>query len=213
MEMFGLDITMILLTAGFVTFWGAIFIGIVFFYSKNPYVPRKYYKVKIENKEGKWLRTVQGWPINEKKVDYFRVQMRGAPSWRGVHLDASYMEAINTESELELIENVPDLLEASNYRPKFIPLTQKERFIEEVMADVVKPLCIQEFKVKQEDGTETVEQGYNTHALDFYKLKVKDALEKNSRIEDLNRSAAVRARIDVVRNQDERKKGGEDFIS
>jgi hypothetical protein len=146
--------------------------------------------------------------MKDKKVDYFRVQLKEFPNFKGVHLDASVVEAMNTQGELEIIEVVPDLYEATNYRPKNVPLTQKERFVEDLMEDVIKPLCLVEYK----DGEET-KQGYNQHALDFYVLKAKEVLNKNSRIEDLNRSAAVRARIDTVRNQDERKKGGEDFVS
>lgn len=208
MELFGLDIVGILLTAGYMVFWGGLIIGFVFFYSKNPYVPRKYYKVELESKDGRYLRDCKGWVMKEKKVEYFRVQLKGFPSLKAVNLDASVLEAVNSKGIMQLVESVPDYYDASNYRPREVPLTQRGRFVEELVEDVIKPLCIREYKEGEE-----IKQGYDKAAVEFYRLKAKEALDKNSRIEDLNRSAAVRARIDVVRNQDERKKGGEDIIT
>lgn len=204
MDLFGMDLAQILLTIANFAFWGAIIIGFVVFADKNPYLPRKYYKVKLENKDGKELRDCKAWKIKKKKVDYFKISLRAFPGFKDVDMDISVMESLNSKGEMVLIESVPDLYDASNYRPKEVPLTQRDRFISDVVTDVLTPLCIVNYK----DGEET-KQGVNRNILDLYTLKVKEALNKNSRIEDLNRSAAVRERINKVRQEEERTGGGD----
>lgn len=79
MDFFGLDLANILFTAAFVAFWGGLLVGFFVFYDKNPYVPiRRYYRVKLKNKDGSFLRFCKGWIVTINKVKWFRVQLRGA---------------------------------------------------------------------------------------------------------------------------------------
>lgn len=207
MDLFGIDIVSVLLTAGFVSFWGAVFIGFIIFYDKNPYVPRKYWKVKIENKSGGFLRYTKGWIVKSKKVPYFRIGLKGLPAFKGIEIDISKMEAIDSEGILTIIENVPEKYDETNYRIKEIPLTQRESFENEVIENVVKPLCIMEY---EEEGEK--KRGYNENMVEHYTLKIKDALNKNSRIEDMNSSAATRRMLEQARREGQRA-SSDDFIT
>jgi hypothetical protein len=206
MDFFGLDLAGILFTAAFVSFWGAILVGFFVFYDKNPYVPRRYYRVKLKNKDGSFLRFCKGWIVNVKKVKWFRVQLRGAISFKGVEKDIAIMETMDDEGIINIIENVPDKYEADNYTPETIPLTQVERFEKEVVNDVIMPLCMRSV---EENGE--VKNYVDTGVVEHYSLKVKESLNRNRRLVDLNTSKATKEYISQARREAERVKG-DDFI-
>ena len=206
MDFFGLDLAGILFTAAFVSFWGAIFVGFIVFYGKNPYVPRRYYRVKLKNKDGNFLRFCKGWIATEKKVKWFRVGLRGFSSFKQVDKDIAIMETIDDEGIINIIENVPDKYEADNYTPEDIPLTQVERFEKEVVNDVIMPLCVR--SVEENGETKSyIDQGVVEH----YSLKVKESLNRNRRLVDLNTSKATKEYISQARREAERVKS-DDFI-
>lgn len=214
MLLFGIDIGSVLVTAGFVVFWGGLFISFIFFYNINPYVPRKYYKVKITNKDGMFIRNTKAWKIKDKKVDYLRLGCPGNFGFAGVNMDAAMLKTVNAQGECEFTELVPGNNDPTNYIPKVIPLTQLESFItqEKENTEWAVVNAINSGIKKNQAGDYYVDEARVKEIIETANLKTKDTLTKNSRIQDLNQSATVRARIDVVRNQDERKKGGEDFI-
>ena len=206
MDFFGFDLVSILLTAGFISFWGGLLIFFVVFYGNNPYVPRRYYRVKLKNKDGAFLRFCKGWIVSEKKVKWFRVGLRGFSSFKQVDKDIAIMETIDDEGIINIIENVPDKYEADNYTPETIPLTQVERFEKEVINDVIMPLCVR--SVEENGETKNyIDQGIVEH----YSLKVKESLNRNRRLVDLNTSKATKEYIAQARREAERAKG-DDFI-
>ena len=206
MDFFGFDLVSIVLTAGFISFWGALLIGFVVFYGNNPYVPRRYYRVKLKNKDGAFLRFCKGWIASEKKVKWFRIGLRGFSSFKQVDKDIAVMETIDDEGIINIIENVPDKYEADNYTPETIPLTQVERFEKEVVNDVIMPLCVR--SVEENGETKSyIDQGVVEH----YTLKVKESLNRNRRLVDLNTSKATKEYIAQARREAERSKG-DDFI-
>ena len=209
MQIFGLefDIFMLIAVFAFVTFWGAILAAVFIFADINPYLPRKYYKIKLLNKDGKPLRDCKGWIISKSKVKWFRIGLRDFPNFKGVEKDIATMETMNEKGIIEIIEDVPDKYEPENYTPKNIPLTQSEKYDMDVLENVIKPLCIQEY---EENGEK--KQGYNQGMIDYYTLKMKDARIRNSRLVDLNTSRATKEYISQARREAERIKG-DDFIS
>ena len=188
MEMFGLDITTILVTAAYIAFFGGVLIGFVIFYDKNPYVPRRYYKVKIKNKEGKPVKECKAWIVTVNHVKWLRVGFTGFPGFKGVEKDIAIMETINEKGILELIEDIPGKYEPENYTPANVPITQKEAFIAEVIANI------------SEDSRPAFE------------LKLRETIANNSRIMDLNTSQATKQYIAQARREAERVRG-DDFIS
>ena len=187
MEIYGLDIVSIILTAAFVVFWGGFLLLFAIFYNKNPYVPRKYYTTIIFDKEGKKLRTCKAWRMSEGKVKWVRIGIKDFPSFKGVQKDEAVLETLNLKGELELIEDVPDKYEADNYTPKNIPITQKEAFIADVVSNI------------------------NPEGRDMFEMKVRDALAKHSRLVDLNTSKATKEYISQARREAERVRS-DDFI-
>ena len=207
MDFFGFDLVSIVLTAAFVAFWGALLIGFVVFYGRNPYVPRRYYRVKLKNKDGAFLRFCKGWIASEKKVKWFRIGLRGFSSFKQVDKDIAVMETIDDEGIINLIENVPDKYEADNYTPETIPLTQVERFEKEVINDVITPLCVRSV---EENGE--VKNYVDNGAVEHYSLKIKESLNRNRRLVDLNTSKATKEYITQARREAERV-SGDNFIS
>jgi hypothetical protein len=187
MEMFGLDLTSILVTAGFVAFWGAVLIGFVIYYDKNPYVPRKYYKVKVYNKDGQLRKECKGWVVTTNKVKWFRIGLVGFPGFKGVEKDVSVMETINSRGEIDMIENIPDRIDETNYTPKNVPITQKDAFVTEVVNSILP------------ENRPTFE------------LKLRETMAKHSRVVDLNTSYATKQYIVQARREAERVKS-DDFI-
>ena len=187
MDFFGIDIVMVLLTAGFVTFWGVIFLLFVIFYDMNPYMPRKYYTVKLENKDGESVRTCKGWIVTKEKVKWFRIGLKGFPAFEGVEKDIAVLETINKKGEVEIIEDIPDKYEETNYTPKNIPITQKEAFIRDVAGNISE----------ENRGV--------------FELKLRETMSAYSRVADLNTSKATKEYISQARREAERVKG-DDFI-
>lgn len=187
MDFFGIDIVVVLLTAGFVTFWGVILLLFVIFYDMNPYMPRKYYTVKLENKEGEPVRACKGWIVTKGKVKWFRLGLRDFPSFKGVEKDIAVLETINKKGEVEIIEDIPDKYEETNYYPKNVPITQKEAFIQDVVSNII------------EDNRAVFE------------LKLRETMASYSRVSDLNTSKATKEYISQARREAERVKG-DDFI-
>jgi hypothetical protein len=188
MQMFGLDITTILITAGFIGFWGVMLLGFFWFYSKNPYIPRKYYKVKLVNKNHQFLRYCKGWCVTTRHVPYFRIGLRDFPSFKAVEKDVAIMEGMDDEGIITVVEDVPDKYVVTNYTLKDIPITQKDELIRELCENI------------EESSRPT------------FALKVKDLLNKHSREVDLNTSKATKEYINQARREAERVKG-DDFIS
>jgi len=187
MQLFGIDIVLVLLTAGFISVGGFFVIMFVMFYDINPYVPRKYYKVKVEDKDGNHLRDCKGWIVNKSKVKWFRVGFTEFPSFKGVMKDIAVLETINKKGEIEIIEDIPSKYEAENYTPKNIPLTQKEAFIRDISDNI------------------------NEESRPMFEMKVREAMVKHSRVVDLNTSRATKEYISQARREAERSKN-EDFI-
>jgi len=187
MEIYGLDVIMIILTAGFVVFWGAVLIAFALLYNKNPYIPRRYYPVLIFNREGIVVRRAKGWIVTEHKVKWLRIGIKGFPSYKGVEKDIAIMETMNKDGEIEVIENVPDKYEPENYTPKNIPITQKEAFISEAVGNI------------NEDGRA------------MFELKLRELFSKYSRLVDLNTSKATKEYISQARREAERVRS-DDFI-
>lgn len=188
MDFFGIDILVVLLTTAFVVFWGSIFVAFVVFYDKNPYIPRKYKTVIIENKEGVKLRTLKGWKVTLDKVPHFRVGLKELPRIVGIHLDISVMETEDENGVITLIESVPDKEDAANFIPKRVPITQKEKFIADIINKVTP------------DGRSAFE------------VAVREAINKHSRLFDLNTSNSTKEYIHQARREAERTKG-DDFIT
>lgn len=188
MDLFGIDIIAVVLTAAFVSFWGAILFLFVVFYDKNPYMPRKYYVVKLEDKEGNPIRKVKGWVVTTDKVKWLRIGLKDFPSFKGVEKDIAILETMNKNGEIEIIEDVPDKYDAENYTPKNVPITQKDAFIKEICENI------------------------NQEGRDMFEMKVRDALVKHSRLTDLNSSAATKEMLSQARREAERVKG-DDFIT
>lgn len=136
-DFISLDMLGILLQIAQIAILG-IGIGIfIFYYQDIPILPRKYWKVVIkrEGEDGtkKVIRETKGWMVKKKGgIPFFRVLLVGFPSWKGVDLDKSYTKSINTDGELSLIEATPDVREASNFKPEFIPITQYENHLNEM---------------------------------------------------------------------------------
>ena len=187
MEIYGLDVVAIILTAAFVVFWGAVLIGFALLYNINPYIPRRYYHVPIFDKEGKPVRNAKGWIITKDKVKWLRIGIKGFPSFKGVEKDIAIMETMNKDGEIEVIENVPDKYEAENYTPKNIPITQKEAFIGEAISSI------------------------NEEGRAMFELKLRELLNKYSRLVDLNTSKATKEYISQARREAERVRS-DDFI-
>ena len=181
MDIFGIDILVVFLTLCFIVFWGSIFVGFVFYWNKNPYVPRKYFNVIIEDREGNKLRALKGWIMKVKGIPYFRVGLKELPTMiKGIEKDISIIETINKNGEIVLIESVPGKDDAENYTPKNIPITQKEKFIEEIAENI------------SDESRET------------FKLKVRELIAKHSRLVDLNASQARKNYIQEARKEAER---------
>jgi hypothetical protein len=187
MDLFGIDMVVVLLTAGFVTFWGVILLLFVIFYDINPYMPRKYYTVKLENKDGEPLRACKGWIVTKGKVKWFRIGLKGFPAFKGVEKDIAVLETINKKGEVEIIEDIPDKYEDTNYTPKNIPITQKEAFIRDVASNISE----------ENRGV--------------FELKLRETIAAYSRVVDLNTSKATKEYISQARREAERVKG-DDFI-
>jgi len=187
MELFGIDIFLVLFTAAFVTFWGALLVMFVLFYNINPYVPRKYYTVRLEDKDGNPLRRCQGWIISKNKVRWFRIGLKGFPGFKGVEKDIAIMETMNKKNEIEIIEDIPDKYEPENYTPKNVPITQKEAFIRDVAGTI------------------------NEENRSVFEMKLRELMAQHSRITDLNTSKATKEYITAARREAERVKN-EDFI-
>jgi len=161
-------------------FWGSIFVGFVFFWGKNPYVPRKYYSVIIEDKEGNKLRGLKGWIKKTKGVPMFRVGLKELPKVTGIEKDISILETINKDGEIVLIESVPGKEDAENFIPKNVPITQKDQFVRELLENV-------------DEGSRPV-----------FEMKIREAMARNSRLVDLNTSAATKSYISQARREAER---------
>lgn len=187
MDLFGIDIINVILTTAFVCFWGAILIGFIIYWDKNPYAPRKYHKVRLKNKDGHFLRWCKGWIVKTKKVKYFRVGLKDFPEFKGVELDISVMETMDEEGVINLIEGVPGRSEPNNYVPENVPITQKEAFIKEITSNIA------------EDSREAFE------------VKVRTALNNFSRLTDLNTSKATKEYLAQARRESERA-ANDDFI-
>ena len=185
--MFGFDIVSVILVAGFITFWGVAILMFVLFYNKNPYMPRKYYKVRLFDREGKELGMKKGWIISEHKVKWFRIGLKGFPSFKGVEKDIAIMETMNAKGEIEIIEDVPDKYEPENYTPKNLPITQKDAFVNDILSVV------------------------SDEARDAFRMKINEAIAKHSRLVDLNTSRATKEYISQARREAERVKS-DDFI-
>jgi len=205
MDFFGLDLAGILFTAAFVSFWGAIFIGFVVFYGKNPYVPRRYYRVKLKNKDGYFLRFCKGWIVTEKKVKWFRVGLRGFSSFKQVDKDIAIMETIDDEGIINLIENVPDKYEAENYTPENIPITQIDRHMKDV-EKIIQSACVRSVEKNGE-----VKNYVDTGAVEHYTMQIRESLNASRRLVDLNTSKATKEYISQARREAERVKS-DDFI-
>jgi hypothetical protein len=187
MEIFGFDIILMVLSFAFVMFWGTIFIGFVFLWDKNPYVPRKYYDVEVFNKENVPLFKCKAWQVTTNHVKYLRIMLKGFPKFSAVEKDISILETINKKGIIEIIEDVPDLKTESNYSPKNIPITQKESFITEILENV-------------EEASRPA-----------FEMKIRDAIARNSRVVDLNTSKATKEYIAQARREAERVRG-DDFM-
>jgi hypothetical protein len=188
MEILGIDIAILILTVAFFVFWITVLAAFVVLSDKNPYFPRKYYDVTLENKEGKKLRVVKGWIVTTNKVKYFRIGLRDFPQFKGIEKDISMMECKGENGEIVFIEDIPDKYQENNYMPKYVPITQKERFISEIT------------------------QNINEEGRAAFEVKVREAINKNSRLFDLNTSQSSKEYISQARREAERVKG-DDFIT
>ena len=176
----GFDVVGIVLTAAFVVFWGSIIVAFIVLYDYNPYAPRKYYNVKIEDKDGKERFKCKAWIITKEKVKWLRIGLKDFPSFKSIVKDIAYLSSINEKGDIVLIEDVPDKFIEDNYRPKNIPITQREKFIES-LGNMVN-----------EEGREA------------FVLKVREEMERNSRLVDLNTSRATKEYIAQARREAER---------
>lgn len=218
-EFAGLDLANILITAGFVTFFGVLAIGFVVFYDKNPYVPRKTYTTIIRDKEGHLRHRCKSWIVTNKKVRYLRIGIKNFPQFKGVEKDISILETLNRDEELGFIESVPDKYEPENYTPITIPITQKDAFIiaeqknkEELATAILKGT---DWMVPAKDEAGNDIKVFNKDKLDELlgqsKLKTTENMVNNSRIVDLNTSKATKEYIAQARREAERVKS-DDFI-
>lgn len=213
MEMYGLDITAIIITAGFVVFWGVILLAFVLYKDRISWLPRKYYKIRLENKDGFFLRYIKGWAIKANNVPYLRLGLRGFPSFNGVEKDISLLSSIDSEGVLTFTEEVPDRFVPTNYSIKEVPLTQKDRFINEERENIVRTIGnVLMFGItRDENGNPIPDNAKLAEIVENATLKTRETLSKNSRIEDMNTSRATKEYIAQARREAERVKG-DDFI-
>lgn len=181
------DVSGVILQVALWVVAGCVLGGFLLFNSKIPILPRKYWKVEIYRKDGdkdELSRSTKGWFISEGGVQKFRVLMRGfSGSWRGVNLDRSIIKTMGEHEVLQLIEVIPDVMEASNYLPKNQILTQKDQFVEDV-SGLVNP-----------EGKEQ------------FRLKLLELFDKHSNISDLNESRWLSDNIAIKRAQRNRVAG------
>lgn len=186
-DILGLDIMSIIFTALYIAFIGALLIGFFVFYDKNPYVPRKYYPVRIRNKDRVVIRDCKAWIITLNKVKWLRIGLSGLPSFKGIEMDIAILETVDAKGVLDIIEDVPGKYEAENYSPMYVPITQSDLFISEVVSII------------------------NQESRPAFESKLKEVIAKNSRVVDLNTSHATKQYIAQARREAERVKG-DDFI-
>jgi hypothetical protein len=184
-----IDVIGLILQIAIFTVVGLILGILALFQSKIPIMPRKYWKVEIyKNRDDKLPKEqngkMKGWMVSEGGVQKFRVLCRGiSGSWRGVQLDRSVLKTINDDGVLELVEVVPDVFEPSNYEPKNPIITQKTRFVNELLAEI------------------------DPESRGVFELKLKDLMSKHSRTSDLNESRWISDNLAAKRAQRNRVAG------
>jgi len=178
-----IDVLGLILQIAIFTVVGLILGVLALFQSKIPIIPRKYWKVEIySSKDAKTPKDengkMKGWMVSENGVQKFRVLCRGIMgSWRGVQLDRSVLKTINDDGVLELIEVVPDVFEPSNYEPKNPIITQRDKFITELLLEI------------------------DPESRGIFELKLKDLMFKHSRTSDLNESRWISDNLAAKRSQ------------
>jgi hypothetical protein len=180
-----IDVVGLILTIAMWVVLGTVLAVFLLFKDKLPFLPRKYFKVEIfKSEDDKEPQKTKGWFINQGGVQKFRVLLRGITgTWAGVNLDRSFIKTMNDDGILELIEVTPGVIDASNYLPKNIILTQKDGFIKEILMNV------------------------NDDSKEMFEMKIRDAFHKFSRVTDLNESRWLSDNIAIKRAQRNRVSG------
>lgn len=204
MELFGIDIVAILVFAGILLFEILILAFIVIFRKNIPYLPRTYYDVKIYSKEGELEKTTKAWKVTTNKIPYLRICLKGLTAWppfNGIEKDIATLQGLNEDGVLELVEDVPGLIEETNYQLRKPPLTQRERAEQEIYQEVILPACAVEYKENDE-----VKTGVDRQKADVLMSRVQRIFSSNSRLSDLNVSAARKSYLVQARREFERAK-------
>ena len=189
-DMLSLDVLGLILQVAQIAIIGVVFGIFVFFYQDIPIMPRQYWKVEIKREEEdgtlKKVKTMKGWVVKKKSgIPFFRVLLKPFPSWKGVDLDKSYMKSINSEGILSIIEKVPNVTEASNFQPEFIPITQYENHLNELREKM----------------------GFNDAAILMYK----DIMKKHSRLIDMDESGSMQDFV-VTKNAQSNRVAGDNLL-
>ena len=189
-ELINFDTLGIILQVAQIAVVGLVIGIFIFFYQDIPILPRTYWKVEIkrEGEDGqlKLVKTMKGWVVKKKSgIPFFRVLLKPFPSWKGVDLDKSYMKSINAEGILSIIETVPNVTEASNFRPEFIPITQYENHLNELKEKM----------------------GFNDAAILMYK----DIMKKHSRLIDMDESGSMQDFV-VTKNAQANRVAGDNLL-
>lgn len=204
MELFGIDIFAIIIFGGILLF-EILILGFVIIFRKNiPYLPRTYYDVKIYSKEGELEKKTKAWKVTTNKTPYLRIVLKGITSWppfNGIEKDIATLQGLNEDGVLELVEDVPDLIEETNYQLRKPPLTQRERAEQEIYQEVILPACAVEYKENEE-----IKTGVDKQKADVLMARVQRIFASNSRLSDLNVSAARKSYILQARRELERDK-------
>lgn len=212
---------MIIIQVAQFAFIGCFIGGIILFRYRIPILNRPKYKVIIKEllPDGR-KRTIQqtdGWEIKSKGIEYFWVQTKGALSfWRGIKFDRDYLKTIDEHKEVSLICSIPESKEPTDYYPENVPLTQKERFIEDerknmesLLLNTLNDINGLLMKETDEKGNEhvVVNPAKVKEKIEMAELKTKQNLHKHSRIVDLDSSKWLEDKSDQQAAQKNRASG------
>lgn len=192
-DLISLDMLGLILQVAQLALIGLVIGLLVFFYQDIPIIPRKYWSVKIKREvmiggqsQLRVVKETKGWMVKKKKgIPFFRVLLKGFPKWKGVDLDWSYTKSMDESGVLCLIEERPEITEAANFRPEFIPITQYENHLNELREKM----------------------GFTEQAIMVYK----DIMSKHSRLIDMDESGSMQDFV-VTKNAQANRVAGDNML-